>query len=119
GTSAPARARRNGKGCGRALGLAEERTQARGRLFLRDFLFFLLFLFLLLFFLLGGRRCRGSGGWHCDGGLEGLVDVHAFQRCGQGFHASLVDFLSVGREYILLDICFHGLPVTVQSSRTL
>src|SRR2546425_7289783 len=50
------------KGCGRALGLAEERTQARGRLFLGDFLFFLLFLFLLLFFLLGGRRCRGSGG---------------------------------------------------------
>src|SRR2546425_4377647 len=49
-------------GCGRALGLAEERTQARGRLFLGDFLFFLLFLFLLLFFLLGGGRRRGSGG---------------------------------------------------------
>src|SRR3989449_3267903 len=47
-----------------ALGLAEERTQARSRLFLGDLLFFLLLLFLLLFLLLGGRRCRGSGGRH-------------------------------------------------------
>src|SRR3989442_7855084 len=38
------------------LGLAEERTQARSRLFLGDLLFFLLLLFLLLFLLLGGRR---------------------------------------------------------------
>src|SRR3989449_3969837 len=72
------------KGCGRALGLAEERTQARGRLFLGDFLFFLLFLFLLLFFLLGGRRCRGSGGRDPGGGLLGLRGVFRLPSRGHG-----------------------------------
>src|SRR3989475_2552662 len=77
------------KGCGRALGLAEERTQARGRLFLGDFLFFLLFLFLLLFFLLGGRRCRGSGGWEPDGGLYGPLAVPTLHRARPGFNPGL------------------------------
>src|SRR2546428_9360468 len=86
-----------------ALGLAEERTQARSRLFLGDLLFFLLLLFLLLFLLLGGRRCRGRGGRHRDGGLQGLVDVHAFQRGGQGLHAGLVD-LHPGRGEDLLQV---------------
>src|SRR2546428_3532283 len=72
------------KGCGRALGLAEERTQARGRLFLGDFLFFLLFLFLLLFFLLGGRRCRGSGGRACAGGPPGPPAGYALPPRRQG-----------------------------------
>src|SRR5213593_4566795 len=105
------------EGCAGALGLAEERTQARGRLFLGDFLFFLLFLFLLLFFLLGGRRCRGSGGRHRDGGLQGLVDVHAFQRSGQGLHASLVDLHSGGREHLLQVLLVHRLPGRVQDQR--
>src|SRR2546427_4847130 len=61
-TIAPARPPRNWKRVRAALGLAEERTQARSRLFLGDLLFFLLLLFLLLFLLLGGRRCRGGGG---------------------------------------------------------
>src|SRR5712691_9788373 len=102
----------------RATGLtAEERTQARGRLFLGDFLFFLLFLFLLLFFLLGGRGCRGSGGRHRDGGLEGLVDVHAFQRSGQGLHASLVDLHSGGCEDLLQVLLVHRLPGRMQDQR--
>src|SRR3989442_6524934 len=54
-----------------ALGLAEERTQARSRLFIGDLLFFLLLLFLLLFLLLGGPRCRRSGGLDTDRGLSG------------------------------------------------
>src|SRR2546422_1417675 len=94
------------KGCGRALGLAEERTQARGRLFLGDFLFFLLFLFLLLFFLLGGRRCRGSGGRPLDGGLHGLVAVSALPPSGEGPHPSVVDLHSRRRGDPLL-----GLPI--------
>src|SRR2546427_4100088 len=78
------------KGCGRALGLAEERTQARGRLFLGDFLFFLLFLFLLLFFLLGGRRCRGSGGRHRGGGPWGPLGGFALPRRRQRFYPGFV-----------------------------
>src|SRR3989454_2386920 len=78
------------KGCGRALGLAEERTQARGRLFLGDFLFFLLFLFLLLFFLLGGRRCRGSGGRDPRRGPPGPRGVFALPPRGPGPSPSLL-----------------------------
>src|SRR3989454_5410386 len=78
------------KGCGRALGLAEERTQARGRLFLGDFLFFLLFLFLLLFFLLGGRRCRGSGGRPRGGGPWGPLGVYALPRSRPGLYPGLL-----------------------------
>src|SRR5438445_2850067 len=99
------------------LGLAEERTQARSRLFLGDLLFFLLLLFLLLFLLLGGRRCRGSGGRHRDGGLQGLVDVHAFQRGGQSLHAGLVD-LHPGRGEDLLQVLLaHGLAGRMQDQR--
>src|SRR3989442_14976003 len=65
-----------------ALGLAEERTQARSRLFLGDLLFFLLLLFLLLFLLLGGRRCRGSGGRARGGGPPGPVGVSALPPGG-------------------------------------
>src|SRR2546427_3217957 len=84
------------KGCGRALGLAEERTQARGRLFLGDFLFFLLFLFLLLFFLLGGRRCRGSGGAESDRGPSGPGHVSALPPSGHGPPACLLPPSSPG-----------------------
>src|SRR2546422_3097174 len=81
---------KNWKGCGRALGLAEERTQACGRLFLGDFLLFLLFLFLLLFFLLGGRRWHRGGGRAPGSGPWGLGPGPALQRTRDRVLARLV-----------------------------
>src|SRR3989449_3634718 len=98
------------KGCGRALGLAEERTQARGRLFLGDFLFFLLFLFLLLFFLLGGRRCRGSGGPARDGGPPGPLRVYALPTPRQGPLPSLLRPHSRGPEGPLPGLLIYPPP---------
>src|SRR3990170_721312 len=115
GRSAPADRRRGWKrNGGRAPGLqAEERTQARSGLFLRDLLLFLLLLVLLL-----GCGCgRGSGGGHRDGRLQGLVDVHALERGGQGLHAGVVDLHARRGEDLLQVLLADGLPGRVQDQR--
>src|SRR5439155_393900 len=50
-------------------------------------------------------------------GLEGLVDVHAFQRGGQGLHAGLVDLHAGRREDLLQVLLVHGLAGGVQDQR--
>src|SRR5712691_12407015 len=110
-------ARRKMEKGGANFGLAEERTQARGRLFLGDFLLFLLLFLFLLFFLFGcGSGCR-SGSRRGDGGFEGLVDVHAFQRGGQGLHAGLIDLHSGGGEHFLQVLFAHRLTGRMEDQR--
>src|SRR3990170_3562182 len=105
------------RGVRAAFGLAEERTQARSRLFLRNLLLFLLLFLLLVVLLVGGRRGRGRCGGHRDGGLEGLVDVHAFERRGQGLHAGVVDLHPSSREDLLQGLLIDRLAGRVQDQR--
>src|SRR5467141_2084546 len=102
---------------GAVFGSAEERTQARGRFFLGNFLLFLLLFLFLLFFLFGcGSGCR-SGSRRGDGGFEGLVDVHAFQRGGQGLHAGLIDLHSGGGEDLLQVLFANRLTGRMEDQR--
>src|SRR5712691_8558412 len=111
-------ARRKMEKGGANFGLAEERTQARGRLFLGDFLLFLLLFLFLLFFLFGcGSGCWSDSRRGGGGGLEGLVDVHAFQRGGQGLHAGLIDLHSGGGEHLLQVLFAHRLTGRMEDQR--
>src|SRR5205807_7938818 len=100
-------------------GSTEERTESRCRLFFGDFLFFLLLLFLLLFLLFGGGRGRGGGGGQRDGGLPGLVVVHAFQRGREGLHAGLIDLHAGSRQDFLQVVLVHRLAGRVQDQRAI
>src|SRR5437870_1204916 len=104
---------------GTGLRSTEERTEPRCRLFFGDFLFFLLLLFLLLFLLFGDGRGRGGGGGHRDGSLQGLVDVHAFQRGREGLHAGLIDLHTGGRQDFLQIVLVHRLAGRVQDQRAI
>src|SRR5207245_6854703 len=99
------------------VGLPEGRTPSRGGGCLGDFLLFLLLFLVLLVCLLRGWRSRGRRGGHRDGGLEGLVDVHAFQRGGQRLHAGFVDLHAGGGEDLLQVLLVHRLAGRVQDQR--
>src|ERR1041385_6521284 len=93
-------------------GLPEERAETGGSFFLADALLFRL-LFLLRF---GGSGSTGGGcrcgGREARGGLDGLLDVHAFQACGEG-----LDACSVGRDTGRLEAGRRGRRRRARGSR--